>query len=111
MIGYHVAPAAARAAIHEHGLINAQPNDRWSRYGAATEPAGVYAWTRRERAYKWARDLARLVGHTRLARNDVWQIDLTGIPLHTDPVLGEQGAVYATVPAIAPDRLTLLGTV
>lgn len=111
-VGYHVAPTAAREAILEHGLIEAQPNERWARYGAAKEPAGVYVWTSRARAMKWAADMARLVGGAALARNDVWQIDLAGLEsqTHTDPVLGDQGAVYLTVPSVAPERLTLDAT-
>jgi hypothetical protein len=113
MIGYHVAPHAAQDAILEHGLLHAQPNDRWQRYGAAVEPAGVYAWSTLPRARKWAADMARLVGYSALARNDVWRVDLTGLEqhIHTDPVLGDQGAIYLTLPAIAPNRLQLVETV
>lgn len=106
MIGYHVAPRAARAQILEHGLLPAPPNDRWARYGAAQQPAGVYLWQPRDRALKWMRDMAQLVGGSRLAANDLWQVDLTGLPIESDPVLGDQGA-YLMPGAIAPDRLRL----
>jgi hypothetical protein len=43
------------------------------------EPAGIYVWTSRARALKWATDMARLVGGAALARNDVWRVDLTGL--------------------------------
>lgn len=110
MVAYHVAPAAARAAILEHGLLPAQPNGRWARYGAASQPGGMYLWQPRQRALRWAHDMARLVGNSLLARNDVWQVDVTGLPIEADPVLGDQGAYYLPAP-VPPARLTLLATV
>jgi hypothetical protein len=102
-LAFHVAPRASRKTIRKIGLVASEPNGRWVRYGAAEQPEGVYVWLSQHRARRWARDLARLVDDPVLGANDVWAVDVTGLDLKVDPVLGDQGARYLSY--VGPARL------
>ena len=104
---YHVAPAEARGYIERHGLIASGPNPRWAKYGLTVQPAGVYAWTRIARARTYAEDFARLVRDAVHGASLIWEVDLTGLDVKSDPLLWAQGAVYVPE-SVGPERLAVV---
>lgn len=102
---FHVAPTGARPAIAKLGLVANAPRPRWARYGLVEQPGGVYFWDSLTRAMRWASDFHRLV-RNELGVCDVWHVDLQGLEVQVDPVLGDQGAVYVACD-VGPERLSL----
>jgi hypothetical protein len=106
VIGFHVAPEAARLSILVEGLLPALPNPRWAKYRVADQPEGVYVWDSFERALSWAQDFHALYRGASIGRSDVWHVGYDGLVHRVDPILGDQGA-FVIRSAVDPERLCL----
>jgi hypothetical protein len=93
---YHVAPQSARESIQQHGLDHTKGQANTD-YGYMDKTPGNYLWHTPEGA---ASD-----GLHHDVPTDTWAVDASGLPLHADEDVTEQGS-FSTEP-IGPERLRL----